>query len=178
MAETTTLARPYARAAFEVAMQDSALEAWSRLLALVAAVSSQPVVSSVLRDPSLSSEQIADSFIGVCGDEVEGKGNNFVRLLAENKRLVLLPEIAELYEALKANEERSIDVEVTTAFKISSEIAERLANSLKTRLERDVNLETSVDQSLIGGAVIRAGDMVIDSSVRGKLTKLVESINS
>ena len=135
-------------------------------------------MSSVLRDPSLSSEQIADSFIGVCGDEVEGKGTNFVRLLSENKRLVLLPEIAELYEALKANQERSIDVEVTTAFKISLEIAERLANSLKTRLERDVNIETSVDQSLIGGAVIRAGDMVIDSSVRGKLTKLVESINS
>jgi F-type H+-transporting ATPase subunit delta len=132
----------------------------------------------VLRDPSLSSEQIGDSFIGVCGDEVGGKGNNFIRLLAENKRLVLLPDIAELYEALKANQERSLDVKVTTAYKISSEIAERLAESLKTRLERQINLVTSVDQSLIGGAVIRAGDMVIDSSVRGKLTKLVESINS
>ena len=132
----------------------------------------------MLRDPSLSSEQIAESFIGVCGDEVGGKGNNFICLLAENKRLVLLPDIAELYEALKANQERSLDVKVTTAYKIRSEIAERLAESLKTRLEREIKLATSVDQSLIGGAVIRAGDMVIDSSVRGKLTKLVESINS
>ena len=178
MAETTTLARPYARAAFEVAVQDNSLGVWSELLALAAALSAEAAVSSVLRDPSLSSEQIGDSFIGVCGDEVGGKGNNFIRLLAENKRLVLLPDIAELYEALKANQERSLDVKVTTAYKISSEIAERLAESLKTRLERQINMVTSVDQSLIGGAVIRAGDMVIDSSVRGKLTKLVESINS
>ena len=90
----------------------------------------------------------------------------------------MLSEIAELYEALKAERERSLEVEITSAFEISSEIAEKLAVSLKKRLEREINLTTSVDESLVGGAVIRAGDMVIDSSVRGKLTKLVESINS
>ena len=90
----------------------------------------------------------------------------------------MLSEIAELYEALKAERERSLEVKITSAFEISSEIAEKLAVSLKKRLEREINLTTSVDESLVGGAVIRAGDMVIDSSVRGKLTKLVESINS
>jgi F-type H+-transporting ATPase subunit delta len=99
-------------------------------------------------------------------------------LLSENKRLLLLPDIAEIYEGLKADQERSIDVELTTAFEISSEASEKLGAALRARLERDINLATKVDQALIGGAIIRTGDMVIDSSVRGKLTKLVESINS
>ena len=178
MAETTTLARPYARAAFEVALQDKDLETWSRTLALAGAITSQPTVNAVLRDPSLSSAQIADSFIGVCEDEVKGKGQNFIRLLAENKRLLLLSDIAEIYEGLKADQQRSVDVELTTAFEISPEAAEELGAALRARLERDLNLATKVDRALIGGAIIRTGDMVIDSSVRGKLTKLVESINS
>ena len=178
MAESTTLARPYAKAAFQTARQDSALEEWSAMLGLSAAVAGQASVSSVLSDPSLSNEQIAKALIEVCGDDLNSKGQNFIRLLAENKRLVLLPEIAALYEILKANQEKSVDVEITTAFEISSDIAEKLANSLRARLEREINLATKVDQSLLGGAVIRAGDTVIDSSVRGKLTKLAESINS
>jgi F-type H+-transporting ATPase subunit delta len=178
MAESTTLARPYAKAAFQTARQDSALEEWSAMLSLSSAVAGQASVSSVLSDPSLSNEQIAKALIEVCGDDLNSKGQNFIRLLAENKRLVLLPEIAALYEILKANQEKSVDVEITTAFEISSDIAEKLANSLRSRLEREINLATKVDQSLLGGAVIRAGDTVIDSSVRGKLTKLAESINS
>ncbi len=178
MAETTTLARPYAKAAFEVAKQDSALDQWSKMLALTAAISGQDSVSAVLRDPSLSAEQIAENFVVVCGDDLNDKGQNFIRLLAENKRLVLLPDVSALYEILKANQEKSVDVEITTAFEISSDIAQKLADSLKSRLEREINLATKVDQSLLGGAVIRAGDTVIDSSVRGKLTKLAESMNS
>ena len=95
-----------------------------------------------------------------------------------DKRLVLLPDVSALYEILKANQEKSVDVEITTAFEISSDIAQKLADSLKSRLEREIILATKVDQSLLGGAVIRAGDTVIDSSVRGKLTKLAESMNS
>ena len=129
MAESTTLARPYAKAAFQTARQDSALEEWSAMLGLSAAVAGQASVSSVLSDPSLSNEQIAKALIEVCGDDLNSKGQNFIRLLAENKRLVLLPEIAALYEILKANQEKSVDVEITTAFEISSDIAEKLANS-------------------------------------------------
>jgi len=134
MAESTTLARPYAKAAFQTARQDSALEEWSAMLGLSAAVAGQATVSSVLSDPSLSNEQIAKALIEVCGDDLNSKGKNFIRLLAENKRLVLLPEIAALYEILKANQEKSVDVEITTAFEISSDIAEKLANSLRSRL--------------------------------------------
>ena len=150
MAETTTLARPYARAAFEVASQDNALQSWSNLLALFAAVAKQPAVSSVLRDPSLSSSQIAESFESICGDDIDGKGKNFIRLLAENKRLVLLSEIAELYEALKAERERSLEVKITSAFEISSEIAEKISKSLaKQALIMSVNGELKDLYSII-----------------------------
>ena len=122
MAETTTLARPYAKAAFEVASQDNALQNWSNLLSLLSSVARQPAVNSVLRDPSISSGQIADSFESICGEEIDSKGKNFIRLLAENKRLILLSDIAELFEILKAEQERSVEVEITSAFEISPEI--------------------------------------------------------
>ncbi|MEX0963752.1 MAG: F0F1 ATP synthase subunit delta [Pseudohongiellaceae bacterium] len=178
MAELITLARPYAKAAFETAVEDGALDKWSNMIALSAAVAGHSSVRRVLTSPSLSGEQIADAFIGVCGDELDAKGGNFISLLAENKRLILLPEISALFETLKANQEMSVDVEITTAFEISSEVSNRLAQALKDRLKREIILATNVDQSLIGGAIIRAGDNVIDSSVRGKLSKLAESMNS
>jgi F-type H+-transporting ATPase subunit delta len=178
VAELTTLARPYAKAAFEVALQNSSLDSWSGMLRLSAAVTADESIRGLLNSPSLSSEQIADAFISVCGDELDEKGNNFVHLLAENKRLVLLPEISLLFENLKANQEKSVDVEITTAFEISSDVSSKLAQALKDRLQREIKLATSVDQSLIGGAIIRAGDNVIDGSVRGKLSKLAESMNS
>lgn len=178
MAELTTLARPYAKAAFAVAVAGKELDSWSAMLALSAAVTMNGEVASLLKSPALSSEQVADAFLQVCGDELNAKGKNLIRLLAENKRLVLLPQISQLYEALKANQEKSVDVEITTAFEISSEISAKLAQALKDRLQREIKLATSVDKTLIGGAIIRAGDTVIDNSVRGKLSKLAESMKS
>ncbi len=178
MAELTTLARPYAKAAFESALQDSALDNWSKMLRVSAAITAEEAISTLLINPALSSEQVAQTFIAVCNEELDAKGQHFVRLLAENKRLELLPEISTLFENLKANQERSVDVEITTAFEISSDISDKLAQALKNRLQREINLATNVDEALIGGAIIRAGDMVIDSSVRGRLTKLAESLTS
>jgi F-type H+-transporting ATPase subunit delta len=99
-------------------------------------------------------------------------------LLAENKRLQLLPEISELFESLKANQEMTIDVELSTAFELNKDVVKKITQALQTRLNREIKLQTRVDRNLIGGAVIRAGDTVIDSSVRGKLTKLAEAMNS
>ena len=178
MSELITLARPYARAAFGIAQNDNDLENWSNMLTLAAAVAGNSSMGSVLNDPSVSAEQISQSFIDVCGDQLDPKGQNFVRLLAENKRMLLLPEVSALFEALKAEHERSVDVEITTAFEISEATADQLAQALKNRLQREIKLATSVDKALIGGAIIRAGDTVIDSSVRGKLSKLAESMNS
>ena len=178
MAELTTLARPYAKAAFQSALDDSALDSWSAMLTTAAAVSSEQSVIGLLTDPALSTDSMADAFVGLLGDELSDKGQNFIQLLAENKRLILLPAISSLFHILKANQEKSIDVEITTAFEVSSETLNNLVQGLKARLAREINLSTSVDNSLIGGAVVRAGDTVIDSSVRGKLVKLVESMNS
>ncbi|HBW83218.1 MAG: F0F1 ATP synthase subunit delta [Gammaproteobacteria bacterium] len=178
MAELTTLARPYAKAAFESGLGDNSLGHWSSVLATAASVSSEQSVTRLLTDPSLSTDSVVDSFVELLGDDLDTKARNFIRLLAENKRLVLLPAISALFHALKANQERSITVEITTAFEVSSENLDNLAQGLKGRLAQDVSLSTTVDNSLIGGAVVRAGDTVIDNSVRGKLVKLVESMNS
>ena len=178
MAELTTVARPYAKAAFQAALNDAALDEWSRMLALAAAVSRHERVQLLLKAPTLNSEQVAEAFIDVCNDELNDKGKRLVRLLSENKRIILLAEIARIYENLRAQQEKSLDVEVITPYEISSAVSNQLAAALKSRLQREVKLVARIDESLIGGAVVRAGDTVIDDSVRGKLAKLNESINS
>lgn len=178
MADLTTLARPYAKAAFEVALENKALDQWSRMLTLTASVASIESVSALLSSPVLAAEQRAAVLIDVCGDELDRNGQNFISLLAENKRLQLLAEISANFEVLKANQQKSVDVEITTAFEISPESTEKLAAALKARLQRDIKLSSKVDPGLLGGALIRAGDTVIDDSVRGKLKKLAEAMNS
>jgi len=178
MAESITLARPYAKAAFEAAMADQDLGAWSKMLGLLAALAANDKVRLQLTSPALSAAQQSDILIDLSGDELSQRAQNLVKLLAENKRLVLLPEIAEIFEALKANQEKTVDVELSTAFVLSTDVVNTLTQALQTRLSRKINLQTKVDKHLIGGAVIRAGDTVIDSSVRGKLTKLAEAMNS
>lgn len=178
MAELTTLARPYAKATFEAADAAGALAQWSEMLKLVAAVSQQEVMTKVLASPSLTTEQKAKAFVEVCGDEIDAKAANLIGALADNSRLQLLPEIQQLFELHKAQREKSVDVVVTTAFELSGELQDKLAKSLSTKLDRDVNLSTEVDASLLGGALVRAGDTVIDGSVCGRLTKLAEAMNS
>lgn len=179
MAELSTLSRPYAKAAFEFAVTiDQGLGAWSEQLAVAAQVSQAEKMVKVLSSPSLTSDQQAAQFIDVCGESLSAKVQNFVRVLAENKRLSLLPEIAALYEDFKANREKTVDVEVATAFELDAAIQEKLAAALSGKLDRDVNVHTHIDKQLLGGVVIRAADVVIDDSIRGRLNKLAEVMNS
>lgn len=178
MAESITLARPYANAAFEVALADKALAQWSDMLRTLAAVSADAKISRLLKNPALTAEQQSDALLSICGEEVSDKGQNMVRLLADNRRLALLPSIMQIFEVLKAAQEKSIDVDLSTAFALSDALLEQLTQALQKRLDRQVKLHTHVDAQLIGGAVIRAGDTVIDNSVRGKLNKLAESLSS
>lgn len=178
MAESITLARPYAKAAFEVALASKELNEWSQALKLLANVAANEQVRRRLLSPALTAAQQAETLTGLCGDALLPKTENLVRLLAENKRLTLLSEISELFEALKANQEKTIDVELSTAFELNKDVVNKITQALQTRLNREIKLQTRVDRQLIGGAVIRAGDTVIDSSVRGKLTKLAEAMNS
>ncbi len=178
MAESITLARPYAVALFEVAVADKTLDEWSQALATLSAVTADEKVIALMQTPALTAEQQAAALIEVCGDSLPEKGGNMVRLMAENRRLPLLPQVAVLFENLKAEYQKAVEVEVSTAFEISAETVELLTKALAKRLDRQVSLQTRIDSSLIGGAVIRAGDTIIDNSVRGKLKKLAESLNS
>ena len=178
MAELSTLARPYAKAAFEFAREHEALAQWSEQLATAAAVSANEGMDTVLDNPSLTDEQQAQTLNEVCGDATGPEVKNFVSILASNKRLSLLPVICAQFELLKSNLEKSVDVEVVSAFDLNDETANKLADVLGKKLEREVKVSTSTDQDLLGGVLIRAGDLVIDGSVRGRLNKLAEAMNS
>jgi len=176
MAELSTLARPYARAAFEYASDEGALDDWLRELQLLAALVADDKVSVLLADPSLTTTALADIFAGLCGDDIAGSRARFVRVLAENRRLALAPQILEQFAALKALREQSVDVEMHSAFEVPDEVRDRVAAALSRRLDRQVQVSTKTDESLLGGVVIRAGDLVIDGSVRGRLNKLAEAL--
>ena len=178
MAELSTLARPYAKAAFEYALSKSALADWSAALAMAAQVSQDDNVAALLSSPALTAAQMANTVIDICGDALGTDAQNFLRVLAENKRLPLLPEIHDLFDQYKANQEKSVDVSVLSAYELGDAAEQALAQVLSKKLEREVKVETEVDQSLLGGVLIRAGDLVIDGSVRGRLNKLAEAMNS
>lgn len=178
MAELATLARPYARAAFDQATGGNALQEWSEGLQLLSAVSQQDKVQALYGSPSLTAEQQAAAVNTVCGDALNGKLQNLVKLLAENGRLSLLPEVSSQFEQFKANQERTVDVEISSAFEVDAATEQSLADALEKKLDRSVNVVSSVDKELLGGVLIRAGDLVIDGSVRGKLGKLAEAMGS
>jgi len=182
MAETTTVARPYARAAFEYAQaSEGGLKAWSELLTAAAAVAAEPAMQNAFADPAFSIDErmglILDIVRAATGDRAGGEEfGNFIRLLAESRRLALLPEIAAMFEVLRTQAERSIRAELITAFPIDDAQQARIAQALSNRYQREVELEVVVDEDLIGGAIIRAGDEVIDGSARGHLANFAAAL--
>lgn len=178
MAELTTLARPYAKAAFEYARDHNTLDQWSEQLAMVAAVSTQETLKKVLSNPSRTAAQQVSVLVDVCNEQLSTPVRNFLSVLAANKRLPLLPQIAGLLATFKANHEKSVDVEVVSAFELEDEVTRKLSEALSRRLERTVKVRSTTDASLLGGVLIRAGDLVIDGSVRGRLNKLAAAMNS
>jgi F-type H+-transporting ATPase subunit delta len=175
MAELTTLARPYAKAAFDVARGAKDLDGWSSALALTAVVSEDPSVVKLLESPMLTTDQKAAVLVDLCGDEISAKVKLFISVLADNKRLGLLHAIRELFENLKAKQEKFCEVTVISAFELDDKVSLALAEKLKTVLDSDIALNTEIDSSLLGGVTIRAGDIVIDGSIKGRLNKLAES---
>lgn len=178
MAELNTVARPYTKAAFEYAREKGSLDQWSTQLSVAAQAVQDSRMARVLSNPALTAEQKADTLISVCEEQIDDAGKNFVHLLAENRRLALLPEIAAQFEILKANLEKKVDVDLTTAFALDDAQQEKLAKALSSKLGREVKLTSRVDKSIIGGVVVRSDDLVIDGSVRARLAKLAEAMNS
>ncbi|WP_413437981.1 F0F1 ATP synthase subunit delta [Sulfuriferula sp. GW1] len=169
MAEIATIARPYAEAVFSLAKQAGALDAWSEQLALASAVATDPEMSRLAADPKVSAEQFSGLFLAVCGDRLGTEAGNFIRLLVDNGRISVLPEVVAQFEALKASEGGVLDATVTSAFAMSETQLAELSARLETRFKRKINASVNVDPALIGGVVVAVGDEVYDASVRGKL---------
>ena len=169
MSQALTLARPYARAAFAIAREGNALPAWSDALAFAARVAADPTVAALLGNPGLIQADATTLLAPEGADETFG---NFLGLLFENRRLPLLPEIAGMFDELRFEAERVVKAKVTSAVAMPAAELETIKAALKKRFGRDVEVETAVDESLIGGAVIDAGDVVIDGSLKGKLGRL------
>lgn len=179
MAELTTVARPYAKAAFEYARDNGKLADWSAQLALAAAVASDESFAAYLSRPTLTTGQQADAFLKAAGDKLGGDVRNFVTEIVQNKRVDALPAITELFEAFRAELEQSASVAVTSAFELTDAQRQSLSSKLSQKLGRKIAIdEVTVDRALIGGVIVRSGDLVIDASVRGKLNKLAATLNS
>lgn len=193
MAERATIARPYAKAAFEYARGANvpganapagnargadAFSAWSQGLAQAADIVADPRVAPLTKSPQWSASDLAALVIDVAGAKLDAGMRNFVRVLAENRRLLLLPEIAAHYEALRSAVENTVDVEVVSAVPLSAAQADKLQQALATRLKRQVRMRNAVDSTLLGGAVVRAGDLVIDGSLKGRLERLATDLTS
>lgn len=177
MAELTTVARPYAQAIFKRAQETGRLAEWSGELQFAAAIALDPTMADTIDSNRLTKAELAERFIGIGAEQLSEEARNLVRLLAENRRLSLLPEIAAVYEVLKAEAESTVEAEMVSAYPLDDAQRDRIAEALKARLGRKVSLSATVDESLIGGAIIRAGDLVIDGSVRGKLGRLATALN-
>ncbi|MDP2761850.1 MAG: F0F1 ATP synthase subunit delta [Sideroxyarcus sp.] len=175
MSEAITTARPYAQAAFEEAQKLSDLKGWLEVVQSLAEAVSYPEMRTVISSPRVAKAQLADLLSDMLGGRLKPQQMNFIRVLAENQRLLLLPEIAALFAVLKAEAEKSVDVVVDSAFELSVAQQDKIVSSLKKRTGREIKLTCNVKKELLGGVVIRAGDKVIDGSA---LTRLAEMANA
>ena len=176
MAERLTIARPYAKAVFSQALAAKRLPEWSAVLQTAAAVSSDARVKPLFGNPHVSAAQLVELFTAVGGAGFDAQARNLLATLADYRRLQFLPEIATAYERLRAEYERTVDVTVTSAVALSAAQQQRLTAALSKRLARDVRLHTAIDTKLLGGAVLKADDLVIDGSVAGGLTQLAAQV--
>ncbi len=172
MADKLTIARPYAKAAFAEARTGDKLGSWSDALHLGAAVVSDARVKNLLGNPHVTPAQLAQLIIDVSGAKLDENGRNFISTLSQNGRLAFLPEIATLFDEFKDQAEGVVDVTVTSAAVLDDRQKQALSSALERKLKRAVRMQYATDPKLIGGAVLRAGDLVIDGSVRARLERI------
>jgi len=172
MSELSTLARPYADAVFRLAQGENDLAGWSSRVASLAMIVSDAQVARLIADPAVSSDRVAGLVIDVAGTSLGERGANFVKVLAGNGRLTVLPEISAQFETLKARADGTVEATITSAQELTQVQLAELVAGLKTKFKREVNVQVAVDAGLIGGAVIAVGDQVMDGSVKGRLQRM------
>jgi len=176
MSELTTLARPYAAAVFKRAKETNTADQWSAALTFMAAVFSDAEMQALVANPRVSRKDLLALALDVCGGQIDQEGVNFLKLLAQNNRLALLPAIAALFEDYKAEAEGYAKVELSTAFEFSEETWFKLVAALEKTFSKKLQINVTVDKSLIGGVLVRAGDRVIDGSIRGQLQQMQKAL--
>jgi F-type H+-transporting ATPase subunit delta len=177
MSELTTIARPYAKAAFDLAVEKGAVESWNEMLFFAGALASDEQVKALLSSIPSAKEQ-ADVIIKLGAEQINELGQNLIKLMAENERLAAIPAVSKLYPEFKSEYDKEIDVDVVSATELSAEQKATLSAALEKRFARKVKLNCSVDANTMGGLVIKAGDTVIDGTVRGKLNRLSTTLQS
>ncbi|KFX01485.1 ATP F0F1 synthase subunit delta [Pectobacterium betavasculorum] len=177
MSEFVTVARPYAKAAFDFAVENQALDRWQNMLAFSAEVARNEQIAELLSG-AVAPIELAKTFIAVCGDQLDEAGQNLIKVMAENGRLPVLSEVLEQFIQLRAALESTVDVDVISANTLNEQQLSKIAAAMEKRLSRKVKLNCKIDKSVMAGVVIRAGDMVIDGSIRGRLERLADVLQS
>ena len=177
MAELTTLARPYAKAAFEYAIEAKKLAEWSEVLSFAAQVVSDEAMQELLTSPHFTKEDQLAAMVTVCQGKLTNEANNFIKLLAQNGRLVTLPEIEVLFNFLRSEFEKTVEAQITSATELNEQQITQIKEKLAAKLGREVEASVEINADLLGGLIIQAEDLVIDGSVRGKLAKLSDTLN-
>jgi len=177
MSELITVARPYAKAAFDFAVEHQSIERWQNMLAFAATVARNEQMADLLSG-ALASEALSASFIAVCGDQLDEHGQNLIKVMAENGRLTALPAVLEQFIHLRDAYEATAEVEVISAGTLSDSQLTKISAAMEKRLSRKVKLNCKIDKSVMAGVIIRAGDLVIDGSVRGRLERLADALQS
>ncbi|MAG75112.1 MAG: F0F1 ATP synthase subunit delta [Colwelliaceae bacterium] len=177
MSELTTIARPYAKAAFDFAVEAKAIDTWLEMLVFAAEVSKNDTITGYLSGTA-SVEQAKDIFLNVCGEQLNEQGQNLIKVMAENERLLVLPQVAEQFAALKAEFDKEVTVDVSSAVELTADQQSNISAALEKRLARKVKLNCVVDATIVSGLIIKADDMVIDGSIRGKLDRLATTMQS
>lgn len=178
MAEVSTLARPYAQAIFNLAKADKTFKAWSDSLAVLKEITADGSMVELINNPDVTDEQCLALIVDIFPGTLDEQGNNFLKITAENGRLEVIPSIADSFEALRAEEEGNIEAIVISTYAVNAQQEKSIAEALKNRLGREITITTQIDKSLLGGLIIRAGDTVIDGSVKSQLEKMTHSLLS
>ena len=176
MSEQATLARPYAAAVFKRAKETDATATWSQSLAFMSAVLKNEDISVVIDNPNVNKERLSALMLDICQEHINEENGNFLKLLVHNNRLMLLPVIAKLFEAYKAEDEGYVEVEVFTAYVLSKDAKQNFTATLEKTLGKKILMNVAVDKSLIGGVLVRAGDRVIDGSIKGRLQHMQKAL--
>jgi F-type H+-transporting ATPase subunit delta len=178
MAEAITVARPYADAVYKMAVANNSLSQWSKMLQLAAEIAEDEQVKLLIGNPRVSAKQLGDIFLEIGRSKFNAEARNLVMLLIENKRVVVLSQISQLFEQLKARHEGVLEARIVSAFAIENRQLKKLVEDLEQKFKRKIEAQVSIDPELIGGIKVEVGDEILDASVRGKLEAMAVALKS